>query len=146
MPYNRRTSSPHPHYTESAHDWPPDPTHNVNVERVYLSWPFVKVVSAVIAFAAFCIYITAVTVNFYHQAEVFRHDVSVQIKRLNENIVKIGHNLNKVANSPNYVKVRDLWEFCIELERSNQESKFTCPYISKTKHKSIQAKGWVVEK
>lgn len=115
-------------WMRSEQEWHPTKPEDrpVNIEKVTLSWSLLKILGGIASGAGAIIYVTVTINTFFYQAETFRASVTAQIEQLNNNIRMLGEKLDGMSRSPDIVRVRDLAEFCYELELENKES-FRCP-------------------
>jgi hypothetical protein len=100
----------------------------VNLETVTISWSLLRIVGSLVTGAAFLIYITVVIYSFMSQSEIFRTTVTLQIGQLNDSMKAVVGELKALSSSPDIVRVRDLSEFCYELERANSSRDDTHPF------------------
>lgn len=115
-------------WMRSEREWHPTKPEDkpVNIEKVTLSWSLLKILGGIVSGAGAIIYVTVTINTFFYQAETFRASVTAQIEQLNNNIRMLGEKLDGMSRSPDIVRVRDLAEFCYELELENKEI-FRCP-------------------
>lgn len=98
--------------------WHQDENGSIDIERVSIKGRLAWWVAGVVTIASACVYITILVMQFWHQAEIFRHDVIQQITEMNSNI-------KKLAEDKTIVRLPDLGAYCIMQQRVNKD--FNCP-------------------
>lgn len=76
--------------------------------------------------------------KFLSQNESFRSDIIGSIQRLTQTVEKAEAKLNDMTKDPDFVRMRDLSDFCLIAERENPSWK--CPIIYQLRPGSIHQK------